>query len=74
MLAYDTGAERHDGQTWIFGDRGVSTWSFVHDDERGRAFEVKDIDLYEFAGDRIRLKDAYRKTFPAPRSDSRRGG
>jgi hypothetical protein len=67
MLAYDAGAERHGGQTWVFGDHGVSLWSFAYEDDQGRELEVKGIDLYEFAGDRIRLKDAYRKTFPAGR-------
>lgn len=66
MLAYDTGAERHGGQMWIFGDRGVSLWSFAGTDEHGRTVEIEGIDLFEFEGDRIKLKDAYRKTFPVP--------
>jgi len=67
MLAHDSAAERHEGQSWVFGDHVVSLWSFVYRDEQGRASEVKGIDLFEFAGDKIRLKDAYRKTFPADR-------
>lgn len=65
MLAHDAEAERHAGESWIFGDRGVSLWSFSYEDEQGATFDVKGIDLYEFAGDKIRLKDAYRKTWPA---------
>lgn len=64
MLAYDTGAERHSGEAWIFGDRGVALWAFGYEDDDGNAYEVKGIDLYAFAGDKISLKDAYRKTFP----------
>ena len=35
MLAYDTGAERHGGQSWIFGDHEISLWSFSYADEQG---------------------------------------
>jgi taurine dehydrogenase small subunit len=66
MLAYDTGAERHSDDAWIFGERGVALWSFGYKDDEGNAYEVKGIDLYTFVGDKISLKDAYRKTFPAP--------
>src|SRR6266508_1229271 len=40
MLAYDTGAERHGGQSWVFGDHGVSLWSFAYADEQSQRFEV----------------------------------
>src|SRR5690242_15669075 len=64
MLAHDAGGEQRAGDTWIFGDHAVGTWSYVFRDEGGRDVEVKGIDIYEFEGDRIRLKDAYRKTLP----------
>jgi ketosteroid isomerase-like protein len=65
MLAHDGDAEARAGDVWLFGDRAVGLWSYVYDGADGAKVEVKGIDLYEFAGDRIRLKDAYRKTFDA---------
>lgn len=64
MIAHDAGAEARSGRTWILGDVGVALWSYVSDVD-GREVEVKGIDLFEFDGDRIRLKDAYRKTTAA---------
>src|SRR5215207_4795486 len=63
MLAHDAAAEPHGGPAWVFGDRGVGLWSYVEQHEDGRRVEVEGIDLYEFDGDKIRLKDAYRKTY-----------
>jgi hypothetical protein len=57
MLANDAGRARRSGPSWIFGDIGIGRWSF---EEGGRVIEG--IDLFEFAGDRIRRKDAFRKT------------
>jgi glutathione S-transferase len=56
MLANDAGRVRRSGPSWIFGDIGIGRWSFA---EGGRVIEG--IDLFEFAGDRIRRKDAFRK-------------
>ena len=61
MLAHDGGACRHSGPAWTFGDRAAARWAF---EEQGR--RVEGIDLFEFDGDRIRLKDAYRKTIAGP--------
>lgn len=58
MLAHDAGRTRRSGPAWLFGDHGVALWSF--EDETGRI--ARGIDLYRFKGDRIVLKDAYRKT------------
>lgn len=71
MRAYDEGAEAHGGLAFIAGDRGASQWSYSYTTSDGTASEVQGCDLYEFAGDRIRVKDAYRKvhgdiTRPAP--------
>lgn len=65
MLAHDDAAEAREGGVWLFGDRAVGLWSYVYDGADGAKVEVCGIDLYEFAGDKIRLKDAYRKTFDA---------
>jgi ketosteroid isomerase-like protein len=67
MLAHDAAAERRSGQSWLFGDHAVALWSFIHRGHNGGDIEVKGIDLFQFEGDRIRLKDAYRKTYPMPR-------
>jgi hypothetical protein len=57
MLAHDAGRARRSGPSWIFGDIGIGRWSFA-DGER----VIEGVDLYEFAADRIRRKDAFRKT------------
>jgi hypothetical protein len=56
MLAYDEAAEGYGGTAFIQGDLGVSQWSL-----RYGTVEVRGCDIYEFAGDLIRVKDAYRK-------------
>ena len=61
MLRYDEAAEGQDGHTFVDGDHGASQWPFVYPGEGGATVEVRGCDLYEFEGDRIRLKDAYRK-------------
>jgi glutathione S-transferase len=57
MLEHDTSRVRHSGDSWIFGNHGVACWAF---EENGR--RIEGIDLFVFDGDRIRLKDAFRKT------------
>jgi ketosteroid isomerase-like protein len=71
MLAHDEGAEAHGGLAFIAGDRGASQWSYSYTTADGTVIEVQGCDLYEFAGDLIRVKDAYRKVYgditrPAP--------
>ena len=71
MLAYDAGAEARGGLAFIAGDRGASQWAYSRATADGTVVEVQGCDLYEFAGDLIRVKDAYRKahgdiTQPAP--------
>ncbi len=61
MLQHDEAAEGHDGVTFISGEQGFSQWSFTYPDEHGKTIVVHGCDYYEFDGDRIRLKDAYRK-------------
>ena len=45
-----------DASAWVAGDRGASEWTFV---SGGAA--VRGCDLFEFEGDRIRVKNAFRK-------------
>jgi hypothetical protein len=77
MLAYDQGAEAHGGLAFIAGDQGASQWAYSRTTADGTVIEVHGCDLYEFASDLIRVKDAYRKvhgdiTQPAPAANARR--
>jgi len=45
-----------DASAWVAGERGASEWTFV---SGGAA--VRGCDLFEFEGDRIRVKNAFRK-------------
>ncbi|MEZ5861869.1 MAG: nuclear transport factor 2 family protein [Geminicoccaceae bacterium] len=46
----------------VTGDHGISSWRFVGTDRQGVAVEVDGCDLFTFAGERIALKDSYRKS------------
>ncbi|MER6950867.1 nuclear transport factor 2 family protein [Nonomuraea sp. NPDC000554] len=61
MLAYDAGFESQGGDAFITGDRGASQWSYSRTDEDGRLHQVHGCDFFTFVGDRIRVKDAYRR-------------
>lgn len=65
MLSYDRGRERHGGNVAVTGDRGMAEWSFI---ERGNGRTIRGCDLFEFAGDQIRRKDAFRKVADVPPS------
>ena len=45
----------------VAGDRGAAEWTFRATDDDGAAFEVRGCDLFEFDGDLIRVKNAFRK-------------
>ncbi len=61
MLDHDAGSESLPGNLYVYGDRGVAEWSYKSIDESGRHTVVKGCDLFEFVGDKIRLKNAFRK-------------
>jgi hypothetical protein len=61
MLQYDAEGESRDGAMVIRGDFGASTWSYSFPAEDGNESVIRGCDLFEFDGDRIRVKDAYRK-------------
>jgi ketosteroid isomerase-like protein len=61
MLVYDRGRERHGGHAVIQGNAGVAEWSFVETDESGHSVRIRGCDIFEFAGNKIRKKDAFRK-------------
>lgn len=46
---------------FVAGERGVSEWRFTGTTAEGIAVEMNGCDLFEFDGDRILVKDSYRK-------------
>jgi steroid delta-isomerase-like uncharacterized protein len=54
------GGARH----FIQGDRGVSEWTFTGTRADGTRVEVHGCDVFTFRGDKIVLKDSYRKNRP----------
>jgi ketosteroid isomerase-like protein len=50
-----------DTEVMIAGDRGAAEWTFRATAEDGTPFEVRGCDLFEFDGDQIRVKNAFRK-------------
>jgi len=63
MLAHDAGCEVRGGPVLIFGDKGVTEWTYVKTEPGGRKFEVRGCDIFDFRGDQILRKNAFRKTF-----------
>lgn len=45
----------------VMHDTGLSEWRFVGTDKQGRTVDVQGCDIFRFDGDRIALKDSYRK-------------
>jgi ketosteroid isomerase-like protein len=54
-------AQWNDDEHWVAGDKGVSAWRFTGTTVDGQAVEMNGCDLFEFEGDKIRVKDSYRK-------------
>lgn len=54
-------APRH----FVCGDRGVSEWIFTGTRQDGARVEVNGCDVFTFRGDRIVVKNSYRKNRPA---------
>jgi ketosteroid isomerase-like protein len=50
----------------IADDRAFASWTFHGIDPSGQAMTYRGVDLFQFDGDRIALKDAYRKERSAP--------
>lgn len=61
MLAHDAALQSQPGKLYVYGDRGVAEWSYVESNAAGRQIIVRGCDLFEFVGNKIRLKDAFRK-------------
>jgi steroid delta-isomerase-like uncharacterized protein len=56
---------------FVHGDRGVSEWTFTGTRADGTCVEVRGCDLLTFRGDKIALKNSYRKNRP-PLGSSKR--
>lgn len=54
-------AQWNDARHFVSGDRGVSEWVFTGADRQGNRFEVAGCDVFVFRGDKIVLKNSFRK-------------
>lgn len=54
---------------FVCGDRGVSEWTFTGTRADGTRVEVNGCDVFTFRGDRIAVKNSYRKNRPALPAD-----
>ena len=61
MLDHDSGSDSLPGNLSVYGDRGVAEWSYASADQSGHTVITRGCDLFEFVGDRISLKNAFRK-------------
>ncbi len=50
-----------DTRVMVAGDRGAAEWTFTATADDGGALALRGCDLFEFDGDRIRVKNAFRK-------------
>ena len=50
-----------DTEVMVAGSRGAAEWTFRATGDGGEPFEVRGCDLFEFDGDLIRVKNAFRK-------------
>lgn len=49
------------GKHFVTGDRGVSEWLFVGTGKDGKRIEADGVDIFTFRGDKIYIKNAFRK-------------
>lgn len=59
-------AHYSDVRTILVGDRAVVQWTFSGTPAGGPPITYRGVDLFEFVGDRVRLKDAFRKERAKP--------
>jgi len=50
-----------DTEVFVAGNRGAAEWTFVATEPDGTELRVRGCDLFEFDGDLIRTKNAFRK-------------
>jgi len=63
MLAYDRGGKSKTGPAFVVDERGVAEWSYEFIAIDGAVTVVRGCDVFEFEGDLIRRKDAFRKVY-----------
>jgi hypothetical protein len=51
---------------FVAGDRGFGEWTFAATSADGQPLRIRGCDLYEFAGDKIKRKNAFRKQLELP--------
>jgi ketosteroid isomerase-like protein len=61
FLAQCPDGRYEDASFFVAGDRGIGEWTFVGTSPDGRPIRFRGCDLYEFAGDKIKRKNAFRK-------------
>jgi ketosteroid isomerase-like protein len=59
------GGRFEDATGFVAGDKGASEWTFVAAGPDGAEIATRGCDLFEFDGDLIRTKNAFRKARPA---------
>jgi ketosteroid isomerase-like protein len=57
---------------FVAGDRGFGEWTFVGTTVEGAHLRIRGCDLYEFSGDKIKRKNAFRKEFQPAAGEPRR--
>jgi ketosteroid isomerase-like protein len=57
-------AQWHGARHYVFGNRGLSEWTFSGTRADGSRVEVNGCDLLTFEGDKIAIKNSYRKNRP----------
>ena len=62
ILAFEAGGEQRSGNIWFAGEYAFAEWSYDEVDEAGNIVDIKGIDVFHFVGDKLQMKDAYRKT------------
>ena len=55
-----------DVRVFVDGDRGMAQWTFSGTSATGERISYRGVDVFEFVGDLISLKDAYRKERSRP--------
>jgi ketosteroid isomerase-like protein len=55
-----------DVRVFVDGDRGMAQWTFSGTSATGERMSYRGVDVFEFVGDLISLKDAYRKERSLP--------
>lgn len=63
MLAYDRGGRSKSGPAFVADERGVAEWSYEFTAADGVVTVIRGCDVFEFEGDLIRRKDAFRKVY-----------